>query len=185
MTKRILVPAILVLAALVLVPSNAFPQWDAPVAGVIPEAQGYVFIPNAAVRPDKARTYRAIFDTTRTARDASEVLPGLNMAGAELNAFAANNIPLRNAKFVVIVHGAAVDGLLDEAHYRAKYKAPNPNLKLIADLKKAGVELYVCGQTLARERIAPNTIAPDVRIASAAAIVLMTYQNDGYALLTY
>ena len=49
----------------------------------------------------------------------------------------------------------------------------------------AGVEIFVCGQNLARENIDPKIISPDVVVASAAPIVLMTYQNDGYALMSF
>jgi intracellular sulfur oxidation DsrE/DsrF family protein len=61
----------------------------------------------------------------------------------------------------------------------------NPNLKVLAELKKAGVEIFVCGQNLAHENIDPKIISPDVAVASAAQIVLMTYQNDGYALMSF
>jgi intracellular sulfur oxidation DsrE/DsrF family protein len=107
------------------------------------------------------------------------------MAGAELNAFGASGVPLRNARFAVVFHGPAMDGILDDAHYRAKFGLANPNLKVLAELKKARVELFVRGQSLAHENIRPSTISPDVTVASAALIVLMTYQNDGYALLDF
>src|SRR2546427_10158371 len=41
--------------------------WPPPKAPVIPEADGYVAIPAAAVAPEKSRAYRAIFDATRGA----------------------------------------------------------------------------------------------------------------------
>jgi intracellular sulfur oxidation DsrE/DsrF family protein len=45
--------------------------------------------------------------------------------------------------------------------------------------------MYVCGQNLAFEKIDPTTLAPEVAVASDALIVLMTYQNKGYALLSF
>jgi intracellular sulfur oxidation DsrE/DsrF family protein len=107
------------------------------------------------------------------------------MAGGALNAFAATGVPLSNAKFAVVFHGPAIDGILDDAHYKAKHGVANPNLKVLSELKKAGVEVFVCGQNLVRENIDPKIISPDVTVASAAQIVLMTYQNDGYALLSF
>jgi len=107
------------------------------------------------------------------------------MAGSEINALAAAGVPLRNAKFALVFHGAAIPGILDESHYRAKFGVTNPNLKVIAGLKRAGVELFVCGQNLAFDNIDPKVLTPEVRIASDALIVLMTYQNNGYALLSF
>ena len=164
---------------------NVSAQWNAPTRQAIPEAGGYVSIPNAAFSPDNKRTYRAIYDATRGASEPTKLVPALNMAGAVLNAFAASGVPLGNAKFAVVFHGAAIDGILDDAHYKTKYGVANPNLKVLAGLKKAGVEIFVCGQNLVHANIDPKTISPDVTIASAAQIVLMAYQNDGYALMTY
>jgi intracellular sulfur oxidation DsrE/DsrF family protein len=154
-------------------------------APVIPQADGFTIIANAKVAPDKNHLYKAIYDATYFAKDSSLLIPAINMAGSELNALAVSKIPLTHAKFVVIFHGAAVDGIMDDAHYRAKYGIVNPNLKTLAALKKAGVKLYVCGQHLLAEHIDPKHISPEVEVASDALIVLMTYQNDGYALMRF
>ena len=37
-------------------------QWPAAKAPVIPEADGYVVIPNAAIPPDASHIYKAVFD---------------------------------------------------------------------------------------------------------------------------
>lgn len=165
--------------------SQSSAQWGAPAAAAIPGARGYVSIPNAAVSPDKKRTYRAIYNATIAPKEPTQLVPALNMAGGALNAFAATGVPLSNAKFAVVFHGLAIDGILDDEHYKAKHGVANPNLKVLSELKKAGVKVFVCGQSLVRENIDPKFISPDVTVASAAQIVLMTYQNDGYALLSF
>jgi len=154
-------------------------------APVIPEADGYTIIPGAKLAPDQKRIYRAIYDATKPAKESSQILPALNMAGSELNALAVCNIPLTNAKFVVVFHGAAIYGILDNDHYKEKFGVANPNLNVLSELKKAGVKLFVCGQNLLAENIDPKIISPDVMVASDALIVLMTYQNDGYALMSF
>jgi len=171
-------------ALLMLTSISAFAQWGKPIASVIPEADGFVTIPKAAVPPDKKHIYRAVWDATRFA-DPAKLVPALNMAGSELNAFAVSGVPLVNAKFVIVFHGPAVDGILDDAHYRARYGRPNPNLNVLSELKKTGVAIYVCGQHLAAENIDPKTISPDVTVASDALIVLMEYENNGYALMSF
>jgi intracellular sulfur oxidation DsrE/DsrF family protein len=154
-------------------------------APAIPEADGYTVIPGAKLAPDKKRTYRAIYDATKAAKENSQLVPALNMAGSELNALAVCGIPLSNAKFIVVFHGAAINGILDDAHYKEKYGIANPNSKVLSELKKAGVKLFVCGQNLLAENIDPKIISADVTVASDALIVLMTYQNDGYALMSF
>jgi len=177
---------VIVLAVLIAVSGTAArAQWPKPVAAVVPQADGYVVIPHAAVPPQKSRVYRAIFDASRGAERPGELVPALNMAGSELNALAAAGVPGKNAKFAVVFHGAAIDGILDDAHYRAKFGVANPNLAVIAALKRSGTELFVCGQNLAFAGIDPKSLTPDVAVASDALIVLMTYQADGYALLGF
>jgi len=171
-------------AVLVSVQAAAAPRPE-PKAPVIAEADGYVVIPNAAIPPDKTRTYRAIFDANRTADQPGQLLPAVNMAGSELNALAVAGVPRGNARFVIVFHGPAIDGILNEAGYKAKFGVSNPNLEVLAKLKKAGVELFVCGQNLAFARIDPATLSSDVSVASDALIVLMTYQSRGYAMLTF
>jgi|SRR5262245_5940796 len=177
--------AILLVGSLLLTASMASPQSPEAKSPAIPEADGYASIPKAAVPPDAKRTYRAIFDATRGADAPDQLLPALNMAGSELNAFAVARVPPRNVKFVVVFHGGALDGILEEAHYRAKHGVGNPNLKVLSQMRKAGVELFVCGQNLLFAHVDPATLSPDVTVASDALIVLMAYQNDGYALMSF
>jgi len=170
---------------LIMLALDVSAQLSKPVANAIPEADGYVSIPNVAIPPDKKRTYRAIYDATRGAKDPSQLVPALNMAGSELNAFAATAVPMRNVKFAVVFHGAAINGILDDEHYKLKYGTSNPNLKVLSEMRKQGVEIFVCGQNLVADNIDPKVISSDVTVASDALIVLMAYQNDGYALLSF
>ena len=170
---------------LILTVASAAAQWPEGKSTAIPEADGYVAIPNAALSPTKESKYLAVFDATRAPDKATQLVPALNMAGSELNALAAVDAPLANAKFVVVFHGAAVDGILDNAHYKAKFGTDNPNLAVIAKMKKQGVEFFVCGQYLAGEKIDPKTLTRDVTVAADAILVLMHYQNRGYALMSF
>ena len=160
-------------------------QWPLPKASAVTGADGYVEIPNAALTRTKASIYRVVFDATRAAEKPTDLVPALNMAGSELNALAATNVPLANAKFAVVFDGPAVDGILDEPHYKARLGVSNPNLKAIAEMKKSGVEFFVCGQYLAAEKIAPQSLAPDVTLAADALLVLIHYRNQGYAMLSF
>ena len=107
------------------------------------------------------------------------------MVGAQLNALVSAGAQPANTKFVVVFHGPAVDGILDDIHYKAKFGSNNPNLKAIAEMKKLGVAFFVCGQFLAAEKIDPKTLTSDVPLAADSLMVLMHYQNQGYALMTF
>ena len=66
----------------------------------------------------------------------------------------------------------------------AMFGTSDPNLKAIAEMK-SGVEFFVCGQYLAAEKIAPKSLTPDVTLAADALLVLIHYQNQGYAVLSF
>lgn len=160
-------------------------QENKPVKPVISGTDGYIYEPDVAIMPKQNRIYKVIFDATKTTDNPSDLIIALNMAGAELNIFGGNNIPLSNVKLAIVFHGKAIDGILDNDQYKSKYGVENPNLPVIKELKKSGVEMFVCGQQLLFDNIDPKTLSKDVSIASDALIVLLTYQNDGYALLSF
>jgi hypothetical protein len=83
-----------------------------------------------------------------------------------------------------LFHGPAVDGILDEPHYKARFGTSNPNLKAVAETKKSGAEFFVRGQNLAAERIVPKSLNPDAPLPADALLVLIHYQNQGYTPLT-
>lgn len=162
--------------------TNAKSQNSSP---VISQADGFVLIPTAKIQPDKNHIYKAIYDATKSSRDSTQILPALNMAGSELNALGVCGIPVAHAKFVIVFHGAALYGILNNDAYKKKYGVNNPNLTALAEFKKAGTQLYVCGQNLLAENIELKNVSPDVTIASDALIVLMTFQSQGYSLLSF
>ena len=182
MTLRLLFLSII---SLVAVFQCAAQSWPAAKAPAVPQADGYVAIPNVAIAPKRSVTYRSIFDGTRFGARPDGILPVVNAVGGLLNDLVAEKVSRANGKFVIVFHGAAVDGILDDQHYRAKYGIDNPNLPVLRSLKKQGVELYVCGQHLAAEHIEPKTLSRDVAIASDAYLVLIHYQNRGYALMLF
>jgi len=177
--------ALVFVAIAALAATPAAPRWPEPKAPVITGADGFVLVPGAAVPVSRSHVYRAVYDCTSGADKPSQLLPGINMAGSELNALAVSGVTVSNARFVLVFHGDALDGLLDDRHHRAKFGVANPKLEALRQMKHAGVKLYACGQNIAFAHIDPATLSPDVEVASDALIVLMTYQNQGYALLSF
>jgi intracellular sulfur oxidation DsrE/DsrF family protein len=80
--------------------------------------------------------------------------------------------------------GAADQAVLSDAAYFARFKfTANPNLPLIRDLKKAGAEVFVCGQSLHDLGFQAEEVAEEVPVADAAMLVLVNKQADGYAYI--
>ncbi|MBV9242752.1 MAG: DsrE family protein [Acidobacteria bacterium] len=178
--------SILVCGAMCILAAAAFAQkWPAPQAPAFPQGDTYIAIPKAALAPTSTSTYSAVFDATRFPLNRKDLVPALFAVGGLYNDFAVGGTPNENAHVVVVFHGAATDGILDNAHYKQMYGVDNPNLPVLAKMKKMGIELYVCGQFLAASKIDPATISKDVTVAADATLVLIGYQNKGYALMSF
>ncbi|MBV9217035.1 MAG: DsrE family protein [Acidobacteria bacterium] len=160
-------------------------MWPEPKAPAIEKADPYVAIPGAALSPTPKSSYSGIFDATKMAKTPDALIPAVNAVGGLLNDLAVGGTLRSNTHFVLVFHGAATDGILDNEHYRAKYGIDNPNLATLSKMRKMGVELYVCGQHLAGNKIDPKTLTPDVRVAADAYLVLLAYQNKGYGVMFF
>jgi intracellular sulfur oxidation DsrE/DsrF family protein len=60
---------------------------------------------------------------------------------------------------------------------------PNPNLPLIAELKKAGVTVAVCGQAVAEHHYSYDSVASDVTLSLSALTTVTTLESQGYVLM--
>jgi len=185
LSRVVFLSALALVAGAALATTASAADWAEPKSPAIPAASGYVAIPGAAVPIRSDVVYRAVYDARLHADDPAQLIPAIDMAGSEMNALAVEGVPLTQAKFAIVFHAAGIDGILDNEHYKAKFGRDNPNLQVLTQLRKAGVELYVCGQNLAYDHVDPKILTPDVRVATDALIVLMTLENQGYALLSY
>jgi intracellular sulfur oxidation DsrE/DsrF family protein len=161
----------------------ADPPGAAP--ALIPGALPYVPIAGAKAAPDGSHVYKVIFNVTRAATRPEQPVDGILFAATDLSALRGQGVPATNTRFALILHDSAVDGILDNGSYRAKFGVDNPNLGMLSALRQAGVEIMVCGQFLGAMQIDPRTLSPDVSIASEAFLTLITYQNNGYAVLEF
>ena len=139
--------------------------------------------PGASDRPNARTTYKALFDVTQGNPAADKVNPGLDHIARAVNTFAAAGVPLSHLKFDVIIHGGATPIALGEKAYMAKYGHANPNLAVIEALKKAGVNVMVCGNALGDMEFTPAEVNPDIKVALSALSTLIIQQNQGYALM--
>jgi intracellular sulfur oxidation DsrE/DsrF family protein len=174
----------LVLALAVLLSAGATAaDYPAAKSPAVADGTGYVEVPGAAVPIEPSRQYKVIVDGLKAAAKPTDVLPALGRASLIVNALAVGKVPQGNRHVVVVFHGPAVDGLLLDAQYQAKFGAANPNLKVIDQLAAAGVELFVCAQHMANHKLGMEMLSPRIKLATAASLVLITYQNQGYAVL--
>ena len=174
----------LALAAIVLAqgPARAA-NWPAPQPPALAHAPGYVDIPDVAVKRDPRRTYKAIFNAVAGPKDHAKQLAALERVGLQINGLMLAHVPADHIRFVMILHGPSVEALYTDAEYRAKFGTPNPNLPLVEELLEAGVQIFVCGQYMAKSDTPRSALITQAQVAEAATLVMITYADDGYALI--
>ena len=129
--------------------------------------------------------YKIVVDLKSSNDNFAEVNKGLNNVARLLNLHGVAGIPRENLHVAVAVHYTATPVILNNNGYRKKYDVDNPNLELIEQLKEAGVELYVCGQSLVARNYAFEDVNPDVEIALSMLTVVTEKTMQGYQLLVF
>lgn len=126
---------------------------------------------------------KAVFDVTADAKP-GDVNKGLDRVARLLNLYGVAGKGASDIKITIVLHGEATKSALKDADYKSRFEtAANPNLPLIRDLQKAGVEIFVCGQALNYKNFADSEVADGIPIAAAALTVVVNKQTDGFAYL--
>lgn len=148
------------------------------------EGYGAIMPFPGSAEPPRAGS-RIIFDIAG-ASEPEQVIKGLNSVALFLNLAADAGIPPEKLRLAAVLHGAATRAVLrHEAYAKETKTSRNPNLDLIQKLKRAGVELFVCGQALAHRHYGLDDVTSDVTVASSATTVNVNKQMDGYAYLPF
>ena len=69
--------------------------------------------------------------------------PTLERVARFVNLLGADGVRPRAGDLVAIIHDAATPSVMKDEAFKAKYGSANPNLAVIAALRKAGVEVHV------------------------------------------
>ena len=146
---------------------------------------GTIYEIEGAVKPDSKIEYKIVVDLKTLQRDKESINPGLNNVARMINLHGLGGVKPENLKVVVAMHGGATDVVLNNEAYRAKYELDNPNLELINELKDAGVELYVCGQSLLARNYEQEHVNKQIRIGLSMLTVVTTYMHKGYHQMVF
>lgn len=159
------------------------PSSEASLAGTPPfigEGPGrVVHLPQAAQQPRPGS--KILVDITADS-DRAQPHAAVEKVLRFVSIYAAAGERPADAKIAVVLHGAATCAALDDEAY-AKHcrQKGNPTLAVIQSLRDAGVEFYVCGQSLAHSGYAVDEVSPQVQVAVSALTANVNLQSDGYA----
>lgn len=140
--------------------------------GVVPLAD--------AVEPPTKGT-KVVFDVTGVAAETGKPVPALERAAVLLNLAGVSGLKATDVEIVLVLHGDATFAALDDATYRLKVGRANENAELIARLKKAGVKLMVCGQSLKKKGLETTSVRSEFSVAASALTAVLNHQQRGFA----
>ncbi|MBD3615280.1 MAG: DsrE family protein [Gracilimonas sp.] len=173
---------LLLLLPLFLFTSNIFAQ-EAHFP-IIKNFGGIYEIPES-VNPNPDMEYNIVIDLKTLQQDKESLNPGLNNVARMMNLHGLGGVKEESLSVVVVVHGGATDIVINNEAYQKRYKLNNPNLELIDTLNEAGVEIYVCGQSLLAREYGFDEINPQVTKGLSMLTVFTTYMNKGYKPLVF
>jgi intracellular sulfur oxidation DsrE/DsrF family protein len=149
---------------------------------VIPSAGTFRPVPGLSYGPDRTIEHRFSMDVTDSAA-AGERNPGFVRLATLYNQLVSEGVPADRVRFALVVHGRATFDLMTNAAYRARLGSDNPNVQLLAELDRAGVQVIVCGQALLNRKVDPATLLPFVKVASSAVTAHAALLAKGYSRL--
>ena len=172
-------PFVSILLALSLLPAAAFASDGLAITGA-----GKIHpLPQAAYQPNHKAIYKVVFSLTKAADKPDEVNPSLDRVARAVNLYANAGVPLSHLKFVAIASGPATPMVLNDEQYKKLYSVANPNLPVIEQLRKAGVDIAVCGQAVAEHQYQDNWVDTHVTLALSALTTVTELEQQGYALM--
>lgn len=126
---------------------------------------------------------KIVFQINRNEGDIRQPNLGLERVARVTNLYYAAGVPLNQLKFVVSINSDAVPAALNNEQFHKTYGVDNPNLRLIDELKKAGVEVSICDQSVAFHNLQRDWIDQRVTHTISSGTTVATLQNEGYAFL--
>lgn len=154
--------------------------------GPVIDSHGPVYaIPDAVPVGDPAEGLKAVFDIAIGSEEPAMLNRRIETVARYLNMHTAAGYAPEAVRAALVLHGTAARDALDNEAFQKRYGVDNPNLPLLEALGKAGVEVFLCGQSREHRGFAPDEIAEPVSVALSAMTVLLAKQRDGYGLIAF
>lgn len=147
----------------------------------LPNAPVAKDVAGAKELPDPNTTYKVVFDIAKAADKIDDVNPTLTAIARFVNTLAKYGVTADHRKIAVVMHQGGTPIVMNDEAFRARYPGhDNPNIAMIRQLAKAGVDFRVCGQAVLANNIDPKTIQPEIELDLWALTTLVNLEMRGY-----
>ncbi|GAC15493.1 DsrE family protein [Aliiglaciecola lipolytica] len=99
-----------------------------------------------------------------------------------MNMLVANGVEQENIHLALVVHGKAGSDLLNQKAYQARFATDNPNHAMLNALLQNNVQIFLCGQSAAYDKIANQDLIGGVQMALSAMTAHALLSQQGYSL---
>jgi intracellular sulfur oxidation DsrE/DsrF family protein len=157
-----------------------------PETGPVVQGYGPVFaVPEGSFNLQPGEKYKIIMDVGSGPDDASKLNRGIESAARFLNLSVRNGVQPKNLELAVVLHGSGARAALNDLAHNENFEVSNGNKGLIEELGKAGVSIYLCGQTAAYYGYGIDDLLPQVTMAVSAMTAHVRLQQDGYRAILF
>ncbi len=147
---------------------------------VIKDYGSVIEIPFETVKPDPNLEYKLLAEVYEGQKEKSELYRPLDYFARVVNAHAYAGVPTENFKMSVVLYSGSAYTTLNHEEFNKRFGSDNPNLELIQRFQEAGVDVYVCGQSMMKQNLLPEHIVEGVKIASSRITISSELLTKGY-----
>jgi len=174
---------IYMLASLLISGASLFAQTK---VNPVIKSYGTVYeLPTSDHKPDPSLNYKLLVELTENTPKPDSLNIYLEAIATLINLHAAEGVPSKNIHVAVVLRKMATYAVFGDELYNKSFKVDNPNRQLIKELQDAGVEFYVCGQTMVKRNTPAEKLMPGTKIASAGLTAISTLQLQGYTMIKF
>ena len=142
-------------------------------------------VPFATDKPDPSRQYKIIVEAAATNEKPEELYAPFEHISRMYNLHVYAGVPQKNLQVEMVVFGPSVAVVLNNDAYKKKFGVDNPNLKVIEEMTKAGIQIHACGQSVMLTGIDPATVNPNIDIVVSRFTTVSDRQMKGYAFFKF
>lgn len=153
---------------------------------VFPAIEGYggvIPVPFEAEKPDPSMHYKFVIELGKRLEDKSQVADMLDYAARMYNLQRYAGVPKENIELAIVIYSGSTAMVLENATYSSRFEQENPNIPLLDEFLRNGIQLIICGQSMMKQDLLPADIYPGVRMAVSRFTATTDLMGKGYQLL--
>ena len=152
---------------------------------IYPAIQGYggvIEVPFEAIKPDPDESYKFVIEIKYGIEDKTKASTMLDYAARMYNLHIYSGVPKENIDVAIVVFSGATPISLSNEEYQKRFDVSNPNAELLEEMKRNGIRLIVCGQSMVYQEVKPDMIYPGIEMAVSRFTATSDLMKKGYQL---